>query len=562
MTETTLSELHFRDQITIDQPVRGSALTDAKQLLESTRDNSAQLLVQLDATHSGLITNDRVYPGVHVRRGFKSFFSKENGGTAEMDKPVLKHHDHDSDAIGRVVGGQFIKNKTGEAFSKDFLNPDTVANGGKGSGVVRLQTAIADQDAIAKILDGRLVSVSSGHSSKKLTCSVCSKPLLSPMARMFGSDDSDACEHIPGLHYNDDSGKGLCFGITGPLTYHEVSFVNIPAQQPARLTKIDWEEVKSCDSLNGLVLPSSSRGKKADITSMILMDSTHELDLLNNRVSRTDNSVSVSMAIADRVISSVLDGVSSDDDPDHNAEPEQVDSPKDQGSSANTRPGQTSDASSQELNTDHDDVIDDRQGSRSDSSGSGESNDRLGSSGDTMNDKKELSTDALQASIESLTTDKESLTKDLEEKKSEVDALTAKLEGKDSEVSRLTEDMATMQGSLAKDYATIVAQYRILLEKPGTDGLDEKEARESFVDELAKRSVESLRDSLSDLSEEFKIFCQEASANKQKDNKGKRSGPSIGDAKLESPGLGDTTKGADSSTSLSADDAADAVLGL
>jgi hypothetical protein len=566
MTETPLSEIYFRDQTTIDQPAKGSALSDAKVMLENSSDDSVRLVVQVDATHSGLLTNGRVYPGIHVQRGYRTFFSKDNGGLADMDKPVLKHHEHDHDAIGRIIGGQFIKSRTGSEFKNDFLNPDTVENGGKGSGVVRLQAAITDQDAIAKILDGRLVSVSSGHSSKKMTCSLCSKDLLGPMQKIFGgTDEEDDCQHIPGMSYNDDSGKGLCFGITGPLTYHEISFVNIPAQQPARLTKIDWEEVKSCDSLDGLVLPSTSRGKKSDITSMVLMDSKHHLDLLSHKVARHDNVVTVSMAVADKVISSVLDGVSSEDDPDYNAEPDQVVPSQDLGSSAKPRPGPTSDAPSQEKISDQGAVTDDRLDTDSDTSRSDDSNDRLGSTGDSMNDKKtELSTDALQASIESLTQDNESLKIQIEEKTAETDTLKSQVEGKDSEVGRLADDMSAMQGTLAKDYATIVAQYRILLEKPGTDGLDEKEKRTSYVDELATRSVDSLRDSLNDLSDEFKLFCEETEASKQKDNKGMRSGPSIEDSKLETPGLTTSIDGAKdkSSKPLSAGKAADAAFGI
>jgi hypothetical protein len=476
-----------------------------------------------------------------VRRGYKSYFSKENGGTAEFNKPVLKHHDHEADPIGRITGGQFIKTKTGDAFKNDFLTPDTMESGGKGSGVARLNTEITDADAIAKILDGRLVSVSSGHSSKSLTCSLCSKPLLSPLARLFGADDDESCEHIPGKIYRDDDAKGLCFGITGPLTYHELSFVNIPAQAPAR--KVDWELIKMTDSAEEpIVVPSLYRGKKSDITSMVLLDHDNELDLLSADMRRVDNKVCVSMAIADKVISSVLDGVSSEDDTAHNAEPEQVNTSKDEGSDTNSRSGGASDASSKRETADSDDATDGRQKSVSTADGSGDnSNGRLGdaSSGGNMTDKNDLSVDALQASIESLTQDKAKLEEKVEETATEVDSLKTKLEAKDSEVSRLTDDMSTMQGTLAKDYATIVAQYRILLSKPGTDKLDEKEAKDAFIDELAKRSVESLRDSLSDLAEEYKRFCEEEKVRKDARKGSGEEGVDVSDPKLASPALVD-----------------------
>lgn len=565
MTENNLSEVHFRDETVIDQPIKGSVLADAKRILEQNEDGSIKLVVQMDATHSGLLTNSRVYPGVHVRRSYKSYFSKDRGGSAEFDKPVLKHHDHYSDPIGRIIGGQFIKLKTGDAFKKDFLNPDTSEAGGRGSGVVRLTTEINDSDSIAKILDGRLVSVSSGHSTKSMTCSLCGKQLLDMFHRLFGGGDDEGCQHIPGKTYDDEEHKGLCFGITGPLTYHETSFVTIPGQPPSRLTKVDWEAVKMADSQDGpLVITGRQRGKKSSISSMMLIDSNMELDLLTAK-DRKINSISISMAAADKVISSVFDGLPPEDDAAQDAEPEQIDTPEGNSGSENvSRLSSTSDASKKEKNSDRGDVIDNRQGTASKTEGSGKSNGRLGddSYGESMADKNDTSVDDLQASIDTLTEDKANLQKDLEEKVSENESLKQQIEGKDSEISRLTDDMSQMQSGLAKDYATIVAQYRILLNKPGTEGLDDKEAKEAFIDDLAKRSVGSLRDSLNDLAVEYLNFCKEDKDKKDSRKGSDAEGVDVSGNKITSPALVSADDAEQSSEALSASKIADKEFGL
>jgi len=103
MSENNLHEIRFVDQTVIDQPIRTSVLSDAHELLQSAEDGTLKLVAQIDATHSGLLTSNRVYPGVHVKRGYRTYFSKENGGLADFDKPVLKHHEHDKDPIGNLT---------------------------------------------------------------------------------------------------------------------------------------------------------------------------------------------------------------------------------------------------------------------------------------------------------------------------------------------------------------------------------------------------------------------------------------------------------------------------
>ena len=223
------------------------------------------------------------------------------------------------------------------------------------------------------------------------------------------------------------------------------------------------------------------------------------------RVFFYNNPVSVSMAVVDIVTSSVLDELSSEDEADLTTEPDSLDDTKDIGSGASSRLGADSNSSRRVAVAGSGVANKGRQKTDAQAEGSDNDKDRL-DSGDSMADKndKKLSVDSLQASVESLTGTNKTLQDNVEEKDKEIQSLAGQIEVKDTEVKRLSDDMAQMQGSLSKDYATIVAHYRILLKKPGTEGLDDMEAQDKYIDSLAKRSVESLRDSLNDLFEELK----------------------------------------------------------
>lgn len=235
----------------------------------------AFLSLDIDATHSGRITNNRVYPGKKVRAGAPSFTSVDNGGSSQYDKPILTHHDNHQDPVGRVVGTKFIPLKSGEEFKNDFLLPD---RDGPGSGFIRLSAAVAKQDAIEKILDNRYQTVSTGQSSNKMTCSICDKQMLPPILRMFGLGGEDDCDHVPGQTYkikkDGEKGRGtkkICFGITGDLEYHEVSFVNSPADAFARVVEGsfgDSEELKAMwDSAEEYELTSIVDAGKSPVLS-------------------------------------------------------------------------------------------------------------------------------------------------------------------------------------------------------------------------------------------------------------------------------------------------------
>lgn len=242
-----IHQIKFRDYLAIPTDSVPDQLLRTWDKYEAMVDKV--LRMKIDATHSGRVTNKRVYPGKKMKKAAPTWTSVENGGSSNFDKPVLINHDIDSDPIGRVIGAEFVHLKRGQDFDNDFRLPEL---NGPGSGFIRLSVNIADIEAAAKFLDKRYQTVSTSQSTKEFKCSICDKEMIPQILRLFGlSEDDDACDHIPGKVYpvkNEDTKKTekrLCFGITGDLEYHEVSPVNVPADSFAKVS-----EISSSDSLD------------------------------------------------------------------------------------------------------------------------------------------------------------------------------------------------------------------------------------------------------------------------------------------------------------------------
>lgn len=188
------------------------------------QDGKAGLKVRLLASASGVIINNRVYPGKEWERAAPQF----------AGKPVLKHHDIRQDAIGRIVKGEYKKKMDGAAFSRDYERP-AFQGSGQESGLVYVTADITDPDAIQKIKDGRLLHVSQGSKAMGMICSHC------------GNDWAHGrCEHIPGTRMSVDPDDGaderFVYLIADGLMPKEISFVNEPAFGVARAIETDSEE--------------------------------------------------------------------------------------------------------------------------------------------------------------------------------------------------------------------------------------------------------------------------------------------------------------------------------
>lgn len=428
--------LKFKDSICIAQPAHLSARDDAMKMLD--KDSKATLKVTIDATHSGVLTNGRVYPGLKVAEGYKSYISKERGGTAEYDKPVLKHHDAHSDPIGRVISSKYTMFKSGQDFEYDYLNPDNL--GSKGSGVVTVEALITDPDSIKKILDGRFVSVSSGHSTDAAYCSTCGESILT-------------CSHVPGKRYDSegeptaDDSFPPCYVITNKMTYNELSFVNMPAQPPAKLINYNWADCK--DNSNDIFVESINTGAKDLVRVFSLVDSSDELNLLTGKKKSDGKKIMVAVkpVIADKLKAalSIPNVVEDDDKTVH---------PKNNG---NTVEQPESDLKAK----------------------------------DNPNEGNTMDAIELQKKVDSLE-------KDLSVAKAKVTELETTDKAKGAEITKLSEEAKKLDSKMRKIQATSLVGLKMRLKKPDVLGLDTAEKRNALIEKLAGRSAESLEDAIND----------------------------------------------------------------
>ena len=248
----------FRDSLSV-QPVGIRAPEDSKAkaaFIDSYLGTGQALLVRSIAQHAGRITrNHGLYLPAKVETGRLSMLSKERGGTAGYDKPVLVNHIDGSGGmfvapteprvLGRAVANRYVSynnlpGKSADAFRSTLgvLNDikternmyqyldalDVLRKSGvlyerdwDGLGHLEVDAIITDHDAIAQILDRRMLTVSTGMTSPDAFCSECHVNWMS----------SDTCDHEPGV-------EG-CFAIPGDLHYEEAySYVANPGDGSAQ----------------------------------------------------------------------------------------------------------------------------------------------------------------------------------------------------------------------------------------------------------------------------------------------------------------------------------------
>lgn len=229
------NKLAMRDFLTFRPK---EVLDNKKNLFECQDEKSptgSSLLVRLEATHSGIVNgNARFYRPDRMQASSHVWTMP-----GRPLKPVLVRHDEQSDPLGRVIQAKYVdlsyKYADEYPIIKDtiFYNTDAKKRVNlydsvdwivdhlmplddyRGLGYIELGAKITHPDAIRKVLNDEYLTVSVGFETDQAICSICHTD--------WAVDDR--CEHKMGTKVD----KKLGYLIAGNFDYHEVSFINFPA---------------------------------------------------------------------------------------------------------------------------------------------------------------------------------------------------------------------------------------------------------------------------------------------------------------------------------------------
>jgi len=412
--------------------------------------SGTSLICNVAASHSGTLINNRIYPPEKMRKGVKSW-------TTPYRKPVLVNHDEEGAPIGRVIKAKYVKTSRG-MDGKDYK---PMLKASDGYGYVDLTIKVTDQEAIERVLDGRYETVSVRMSTDHAFCSVC------------GNDwaDEGPCEHMPGKTYD---GK-LAYMTTGDLTYREVSFVNIPADEFAKVEGATFEDQEDRDPVGVSVYANNAEEK-------VLCDMNDEkqsnlYDYLRDAYDEEEDTIShlIDKSIEkDRKLKE--DQMSKEKELTRDQLVE-LDSVKELIQEAKDAAGKDCEEQLKQLKEECEKMSSDSK--------------------DDSELQKELdeATEKLNAAIDAQT----ALSKEKDALVEERDGLKDELDKRDEERKTILDENVSLNSELHKLNAERLFDLKSELKKPDVDTIKTIEDREKKVEEFAQRSLESLKDQIGDL---------------------------------------------------------------
>lgn len=207
---------------------------EIQQRISDSLSNGAKvksITVKMEATHSGRPNgNNWIYTPKGMYDGYRSFVSP-------VFKPVTEEHNPDSRTLGRVISSKYVDyGNISDSFNSlspvEYLGKAKELNldkqyrsrGYKGLGHIELVAKITDKEAIDKILDGEFGFVSVDGRVEEAYCSICSTKVNSP----------NRCEHRRGVKY----GNEKCYYVGGKMHFDHISYVATPADSNAVATLI------------------------------------------------------------------------------------------------------------------------------------------------------------------------------------------------------------------------------------------------------------------------------------------------------------------------------------
>jgi len=241
MSETSAWKrpMEFNDfATTIAKPISFVDSSGSKiSFKDSAKDGKPRLRAKVKMTFAGRETlNHSIYLPDQMYTGANTFLKPFN-------KPVLRHHETEKDAIGRVIDIRYIDTfNEAMGFSDRLISVASVFKDKNSNLRRRLDTVaafldasenpsymgaghllgiwdITDAEAIEKILDGRYSTVSTDFKPKGAYCSTC---VLEGELTDWRTDD---CDHSRGQMVDGRVAVAIPYG----FMYKEASFVNVPA---------------------------------------------------------------------------------------------------------------------------------------------------------------------------------------------------------------------------------------------------------------------------------------------------------------------------------------------
>jgi hypothetical protein len=215
----------------------GAVFTDAPAKALS-RLNKPTLRATFKATHSGILINQRVYPGARMKQGLSTWLD-------HYPKPVLSKHptakSPEATVYGRVTDAKYVQTATDKDWLVDWAAPGS--RGAQGTGYVEIVASISDQHAIEAFLDKRMLTVSVGFDTDAMFCSICGENAITTAV---------GCGHTPGGVYEvEDSEKSKpkrkvqAYLIVGNIFYDHLAVVDRPADALASAQTVELQDGQS-----------------------------------------------------------------------------------------------------------------------------------------------------------------------------------------------------------------------------------------------------------------------------------------------------------------------------
>jgi len=182
------------------------------------------LIVRVEGTHGGFVNlNGFFYRQEGMQIGYLTW-------TKPYQKAVLLNHDDMGTAIGRVIDASFVQDDP-ESYRLRYGMKENIP-----TCHIDLLLNVTNSDAIQHIIRGEYTTVSQSGKCFDIRCGLCGADILNPESR---------CDH----ERNSVVDGTRVYWTFGPLTYNEVSFVNVPSDPFAQITTIGPDTKQLEDSL-------------------------------------------------------------------------------------------------------------------------------------------------------------------------------------------------------------------------------------------------------------------------------------------------------------------------